>query len=467
MEDILKLRNLWVFLFFNAALSVKPQDPIKGPILNLEILLQEVVERNPDLAATRSRIKAAGIAVPRVQILDDPQITVRSINNPFGSKEAPFVPQLRYKASQRFPFPGKLRLQGRIAKQELEFFKTEEVTTHRELILQSKRLYFQLYLNKIAMQINKENKDITSRLIDGALYLYKTGKGSQADVLKGHVELQKLDEELLQLESEQKSLVALINAILNREQLKEVGQPEENFFPYTSLVYEKLEEIAMRNRSEIYGIEARVGEEKARVKLARRNFFPDLTVGLMLQDLPDRSRTAWGIEAGINLPIWVDVRQKREMREAKQKAQSHYESLLGLKASIRGRIKELLAQIKSSEERIDLYKTGLIPKTVETLRSNEARYRSGKGDFLTVLDTRRQFQNFELDYEAIRIEREILLAELERAIGIPIEKVPYFDQRKYRLSYSETSTNSAHAFLKNPISPVRLNKRRSMKQKME
>lgn len=419
------------FLHFIVAVHLRSQSSLQKPILDLETLTKKVINRNPDLFATRSRIKAAAIAVPRVQVLDDPQFTFQSMNNPFGSRALPFVPQARYKISQKFPFPGKLRLQGRIAKQELEFFKSEEITTHRELILQSKKLYFQLHLNKIAQEINKQNKDITSRLINGALYVYKTGKGEQADILKGHVELQMLDEELLRLGSDQKSLIALLNTLLDRDQSKPLGEPKEHFHPRINLNYNKLETMAMQNRSELYGLDSMVKQEKARARLARRNYFPDFTAGLMLQDLPNKDRTAWGVEIGINIPIWADVRQKREIREAQAKAQSHQESLLGMKSSIRGRIKELIAKIQSAEERINLYKTGLIPKTLETLKSHESQYRSGKGDFLTVLDTRRQFQSFELDYESVRVEREIFLAELERALGISLDEISHSPLRKF------------------------------------
>lgn len=52
-------------------------------VLQLNSLIYEVINRNPDLAATRDRIEAAALAVGRVQILDDPDLAVQSEQNPF------------------------------------------------------------------------------------------------------------------------------------------------------------------------------------------------------------------------------------------------------------------------------------------------------------------------------------------------------------------------------------------------
>lgn len=405
------------------SLVIRTQDPLGGPTLKLKALTQEVIRRNPDLEAARSRIRAAAAVVPRVQALDDPQFTFRSINHPFGRKRE-FTKERRYKFSQKIPLPSKLHTKGKIAEHILEFVHSEEVTTHIELILQAKRLYFLLHLNRVARDINKQNRDILTRLMQGALAVYKVGRARQTDALKAHIELQILDDELLSLESERLTLIAMLNALLDRPQKALLGQPKVTFYPDIELHYDQLESIAMRVRPELHGLQAQVDEHYSRAKLARLDYFPDFTFEFMAQSRPERNKRAWGINVGINMPVWIGQKQRYEVIEAEEHATANESALQGLRAIIRGRIKELLAQIKAAEERIDLYEKGLLTKTATTLASNQAHYLVGKGDFLTVLDTRRQLQDFELDYERVRIEREILLAELERAIGMPLAKIP-------------------------------------------
>ena len=187
-------------------------DLLTKPPLELNNLIEEVLKNNPDLSATKRRIEANALVVPRVQILDDPQFTVMRHDSPLKSN-SPFFTKVRYEASQLFPFFGKLRLKGKIAEQMLKFAQNEEETTMRELVLQTKKLYYQLYLNYAALRINKQNQEIISRFIEDTLVLYKTGVEKYDEVLKAQVELQRLKKELLNLLSDHDFIVSMINEI--------------------------------------------------------------------------------------------------------------------------------------------------------------------------------------------------------------------------------------------------------------
>ncbi|NGX34375.1 MAG: hypothetical protein K1060chlam1_00728 [Candidatus Anoxychlamydiales bacterium] len=393
---------------------------LKKPSLNLNDLIEDVLKRNPDLRATKRRIEANALVVPRVQILDDPQFEAMRHDSPLRSNSE-FFSKMRYELSQVFPFPGKLRLKGKIAEQMLKFAQNEEITTMRELVLQTKRLYYQLYLNYAALRINKQNQDIISRFIEDTLALYKTGEEKYDEVLKAQVELQLLKKELLNLLSDHDFIVSMINAILDYPQDNIIGKPQEFFTKNANYKQKELVPIAMRNRSELKGIKSLISEQCFKAKLARKNYFPDFKVLGRYESKLGSKDAAWGAAVSINIPLWIQQKQKREMREAMTNARAFQNDLEAFEAKIRGRIRALLSRIESTDEKIDLYETGLVPKTSEALLSGEAVYKTGKGDFLVLLDTIRQFQDFELEYEAERAQREILFAELERALGVPLE----------------------------------------------
>ncbi|NGX56874.1 MAG: hypothetical protein K1060chlam5_01122 [Candidatus Anoxychlamydiales bacterium] len=398
---------------------------LKKPPLVLNDLVEKVLKNNPDLAATKRRIEANALIVPRVQVLEDPLLTVMRHDSPVQSN-SPFFTKMRYEASQLLPFPGKLRLKGQIAQQMLEFAQNEEITTLRELVLQTKRLYYQLYLNYAALRINKQNQEIISRFIEDTLTLYKTGEEKYDEVLKAQVEFQLLKKELLNLLSDHDFIVSMINAILDYPQENLIGKPTESFTKDINYSYELLEQIALNNRSELKGIKALVAKQCFKAKLAKRNYFPDFKVMGRYEDRLGRNQSSWGVGVTINVPIWIPQKQRREKREAMKNANAFQKDLEAFEAKIRGKIRDILSKIESTDEKIDLYETGLVPKTSEALLSGEALYKSGKGDFLVLLDTIRQFQDFELEYEAERAQREILLAELERALGVPLEDLTCF-----------------------------------------
>lgn len=393
------------------------------PSFRLQDLVNNIKKRNPDLAATQARIKAATIKVPRVKTLKDPHLRVTSLNNRVRTKST-FSPEWRIEFSQKIPFPGKLSRYAGIAKQQLAFFKSEEITTYNELILQGKRLYFKLHLNYVAQRINRNNRKIVSRFISGALALYKTGKKKQTDVLKAHIEHNILSEELLQLKRDEVKHISMINALLNYPATKTLGIPRVSFHKTSEAFdYEKLVTLALQERPELQGIFALAQEENERAELARLNYFPDFTISSVLKQRSSLKGDSWGIGIGINVPLWFRTKQRRERQEAKARAFAHYHILHAFKANIRSRINEILAGINAEKERIALYESGLIPKTIESLSAYEAEYKSGKGNFLMLLDTRRQLQQFEFSFEQSRVQKEILLAELEMEVGIPIEKI--------------------------------------------
>lgn len=393
--------------------------------LQLNVLVKEVVQRNPNLDATRFRIQAAHEAVHRVQVLDDPQIMITSDQNKFH-KTSEFTPMMSYEISQVIPFPGKLRLKGEIAKQVMLQQQSVEITTYRELIRQTKLLYYQLYTNGVSLRINVENSGLVNALIEDSMALYRSGKGEYADTIKMQLELQMIEEQRLMLEAERVMFESMLNALLNRSPNEPLGEPIASFTKPFPLSYTQAESIALTSRSELYGMQAMVNEQEKMAQLARRDYYPDFMVGIayekMNNNFDGHIDDAWMLKVGFNLPVWIPEKQAREVREARAKAFANQKELEGMQAMISGKLKELLAKLKSAEDKISLYRNGILPKIKEAFSALLSSYRSGEGKFLLLLDTWRQAFNAELEYERFLSEREIIIAELERAMGVTLEE---------------------------------------------
>lgn len=412
-----------LFAFFCSNFLIA-QDSFSQSELELPILIGEVLKRNPDIAATEERIRAAEFFEKRVQILDDPFFRVMRHDQPFGSKkDSIFIPKTRFELMQQFPFPGKLSLKGKIAHQQVLFNESEQSSTIQELILVSKTLFFQLYFNQEALQINEENRGIVSEFVQEALTLYRTGGDGFSEAVKAQVELQILDDEKLKLDAAKARLLSMINAILNRPSYDPLGAPQDTFTPFISLCSEELECIAFQHNPEIQGIEARIGEQNYRKDLAKREYFPDFTVSSRFDHRIASDDTGWGVAVGVNVPLWIHWKQRRDVQQARALARSHCDELINLQSMIRGKIREILAEIFSLEERILLLKTGILPKTIESFEAGKSEYKAGRGDFLTLLDTIRQYYEYQLEYENARAQREIFLAELEKTLGIYLEEI--------------------------------------------
>lgn len=427
MLILINKRSSSLFVFVFILLGIGPlfseEDPLNQSSLQLGILIEEVLKRNPNLEAAKERIRAAAEVVPRVQVIDDPEFKFLSDYNNFKSNSE-FIPMLQYQLSQTFPFPGKLGLKGKVAAEILKQFQSQEVITKRDLVLQTKKLYFQLFFNEASSQINQNNRDLVKNLIDASLALYKSGVAGYEEVAKAQVELQVLDEQLLGIQADRIFIVSMLNALLDRPQKDPLGQPVGDFRTLVNVSYENLERLAMQKRPELKEIQAMVEEQQMMARLAKREYFPDITISAGYEQITHNPRdNAWEASISFKIPLWVGQRQKRQVREAEARASANRNALKGMEAIVRGQIQETLGKLKANEERLILYETGLLPKIQEALKASEASYRAGKGGFLFLLDTRRQYQDISLEYERVRAEKESLIAELERAVGVPLEEI--------------------------------------------
>lgn len=393
--------------------------------LQLNDLLQEVILRNPNLEATRSRIKAAYEAMIRAKALDDPQVMIISDENKFH-KTSDFTPMMSYEISQMFPFPGKRRLRQEIARELMLQKQNMEITTFRELIRQTKLLYNHLYTNEVSLKINSENFSLVKAMIEDSLALYSSGKGEYTDAVKLQIELQMIEEQRLMLEADKQALKSMINALLNRSPVEPLGEPLASFSKPLNISFQQAQSIALTSRSELHGMQAMVDEQKKMARLARRNYWPDFMVGLayekMNNNFDGHTDNAWMLKIGFNLPIWIPQKQAREARQAQANAFANLKELEGMRFMILGKLKELFAKLKSTEDKISLYKDGVLPKIKEAFFALLSSYRSGGGQFILLLDTWRQAFNADLEYERMLSEREIILAELERAMGVNLKE---------------------------------------------
>lgn len=394
--------------------------------LQLNALVDEVIRQNPNLDATRLRILAAQEAVYRVQALDDPQVMITSDQNKFH-KISEFTPMMTYEVSQMIPFPGKLRLKGEIATQLMLQQQSINITTYRELIRQTKLYYYQLYTNLVSLRINSDNIALAKALIDDSLALYRTGKEEYAETTKMQLELQMLEEQRLMLESEKVMFRSMLNALLNRSPNAPLGEPIAAYTKPIKLSFNQAESIALSSRSELQGMEAMVLEQEKMAQLARKNYYPDFMVGVAYEKMNNNMEghidDAWMLKVGFNLPIWIPEKQAREVREARAKAFANQRELEGMRAMISSKLKELLAKLQYTEDKISLYKNGILPKVKEAFSSLLSSYRSGEGKFVLLLDTWRQAFNAELEVERFLSQREIILADLERAMGSDLEDI--------------------------------------------
>ncbi len=111
--------------------------------INLEQLISHALERNQKIKAAKMKWEAAIEKLPQVTSLDDPEIGIDTWNIP-SNFDVSETRSTIFWISQKFPFPGKLKLKGNIVSKEAEKAKFHLDMVIRDVIVDLKKSYFEL-----------------------------------------------------------------------------------------------------------------------------------------------------------------------------------------------------------------------------------------------------------------------------------------------------------------------------------
>jgi outer membrane protein TolC len=80
-------------------------------------------------------------------------------------------------------------------------------------------------------------------------------------------------------------------------------------------------------------------------------------------------------------------------------------------------------RIETAERQILLFENTLLPQAEQALRSTEAAYSTGSLGILDLLDSERVLLDVRLGLAKLNSDYMIALAEMERAVGTPLQEV--------------------------------------------
>lgn len=389
----------------------------------MEKLIDEALRNNPDLKAAEDRIEAAGERPPQEESLDNPRLGLGLMNIPTDTFKFTQEPMTQKQVSfiQKLPFPGKLPLKGDIARKDLDIAKEDLLERRNNLIMQVKTTYHNLLLINKTIAVTKENLDLLREFVKTAETRYAVGMGIQQDVLKARVELSKMLDMLISQEQMRDSLVARLNSLLYRPQgAKLTGLEGEDIeslkqteFPYR---LDELEAAAVENRPLLIGAGQRIEKSRLAVRLAKKNYYPDLDVSVSYGQREGRPDFVSGAVM-VTIPLWYKTKEDRKLAEERANARQAEEQYNSIKNEVFLRLEDSALEIKRFREKINLFSTGLIPQSRAALESAISGYSVNKVDFVTLVSNQVTLYNYQIEYYRALTNYENKLAEIEATVG--------------------------------------------------
>ena len=407
----------WIVLLVVAAVATTAVTAVgenPSAATSVDALVTEVIERNPSVRARSLRRDALHGDARAAGIYPDPQIAVMVDRVP--QAEGGEMPMVRYQATQMFPWPGKLPLMRTAVEHQRDAASADVDVRKLDLRLEAKRAFFMLMLNAKRREINRANRSLATTIAQAALGRYSTGIGGHHEIARAQVEVNALDVEYTNLEGERLATVAMINALRDRGADEPFAEPLFTPSPSGDYTLASLTERANAQRPELRGMRAMQSEATTMAALSRRERYPDVMGSVWMNQMIGAPATAGGM-IGVTIPVFGIARQGYRAGAFDARAQGAAKDADAMRAMIRFEVADALIRLQTTTRRGDLIETIVLPKARESFETSLAGYGAGTVDVLGLLDARRSLQTASLAIAEARIEREITMAELERATG--------------------------------------------------
>jgi outer membrane protein, heavy metal efflux system len=415
-----------------------------APAIELAGLIAEARATNPEIHAARRMADAAAARVRQAGALPDPVLAAGLMNVPAtdprlaGDEMAMATLQL----TQMLPAPGTRRARTVMAREAYAAAEQRAAEIEIGVVARLKAAYYELYFVEHALGLLDRNRALLEDFSEIARGRFAVGAAPQQDVLRAQTEVTRLDEQLAGLRGRRATLLAEINALVERPAVREFATvypaalrrfaeaaPVAGAFTAVALqaglgdgfpTLAELQAVALEQRPALRAQAHTVERTRAAARLAERERFPDveLMLGYGVQGGEGRNR----LSAMIAVPIPIFAARKQSLAVAEA-----IDELAAAELEQRSLINEVNAEIAARfaaavrvREQIALLADGVIPQAQATIASAAVAYQAGTIEFLSLLDAQATLFRNEIDLGRQLADFGRALAWLELAVGLDL-----------------------------------------------
>ena len=405
----------------------RQEEHVRPPATPLKDLLTEAEQNNPQIAAARQGWESAKQVPSQVSTLPDPQFTAQQVNvgspRPFAGYTNSDFAYVGLGISQDFPYPGKLRLRGEMAKRDADVAQQQYESARRSVLAGIKSAYFQLsYLSK-TLGILESDGELLQQVEKAADARYRSGKGNQYDLLQAQLERTKLLREITMHHLEVAKSQAEIKHLLNRQQSSPDIEPADLSETPILLTFDELLSSAKAQNPEISGAEKMIEKQSLQVDLAHKDFYPDFNVQYMWQRTdPIQFRAYYMLSFSVRVPVYRNRKQRPELAQAEadlNRSRSEHEVHI---QQVAFELQTAYETAQKTAELLKIYRDGLLPQAHAGFEAGVAAYQNNRQDFPALFTSFLDVLHLDEEYWQSVTERETALARLEELTGLSLHE---------------------------------------------
>jgi cobalt-zinc-cadmium efflux system outer membrane protein len=407
------MRNLWIAGLLACVSATAAERPV---ITNLTMAaaIDLAVRDNAELRSLRARWEAMQERSLQAGALPNPMFTYGGMDMASGGSW-PDTNEKRFMVQQEFPWLGKRGLREGIAVKDAEVMHRDLEAMTREVVMKVKETCYDLHSVQRVIAITREEEAVLRSIEKVAETLYATGERSQGDVIKAQAEVTMLKQKLLELMVQETTLKAKLNLLLDRRAdgpLSLTAPPPDTGSAGND---DALLALAATNRPEVQAAHAQVERYELEKKLMAKEFVPDYKLGLEYREIGTSDDMVM-LSVSVDLPvsrakIRAGVREAEKMRASSEAARDAAQRQTTFD------VQDASFKLQTARRTLELYRTELIPQAEARLGASEAGYRTGKVDFMDLLESQRFLLSAKMMAAMAEGTVGMQAARLERAIG--------------------------------------------------
>ena len=395
------------------------QTSAASPVL-LGDLYAQVQHASPKIAAARSLVQAAQARVAGATRPPDPVLQFGFMNYDIATlAPMPTIGMAQLQLMQMLPLGGKLALAGRVAESQASATSARAEDVAWDLRNAAAMAFYDLYVANRGLDLKRETLRILQDIERTAEAMYRVGEGRQADVLRAQVEIAKMAEDTIRMQTMRETMGAKLNALLDRDASTVLGDPAFPRLPESVPSRAWFDSIALAERPMVRAGLDDVHAAESSERLARKEIWPDLQVGVQYAQQGGEMGTQrmGSLMLGASIPIFARDRQLKMRDESAAMRKMAQADLAAMRAETRGKIGEAYANLIAARNLAQLYRTTVLPQSEATAASALSAYRVGRVDFMTLLDDRMTVNKYHEELYTLEADQGKAWAELEMLVG--------------------------------------------------
>lgn len=396
-----------------------------GPALTLDEIERIALIENPEIRVAARRLAVVEAHTPVAGALDDPSLMYRGWQVPLRQPWNYNAAQNMFMLSQTFPGFGKRSLRTSVAEADVAEAKAALEVTRLDVRIRVRKAFYDLLRAEDGLRIHDEHVDIARQAVEAARIKYAVGKVPQQDILKAQISVTRLAEHLIHFEQDIEVAQAHLDTLIGHDPHESINVKGDYGISVALPSLETLEREALQSRPDLVQAQAAADKSRKEQALSQKSFSPDFTVsaGYMLMPRGSEFRNNYMVEGSINLP-WLNRRKHdAEIAESTAIVTEKDAEIDAMRNVAFGQIQEALVQTKATQKLASIYQKSLRPQAEATLHSTVIAYENDRTEFLDLLDSQMTVIDMDLAYFQALADFEARLADLELAIGKPVDEV--------------------------------------------